>query len=311
MQPIKHPKDDGFALVTVVLTLGFLAAIAASFSINARSHIRDAAAVIGRAKAESLADGGVYLAIFDALAARETPRRMRRFPLSGSPTVCRAGVGILEIAMADEAGRVDLNAAPQALLEALLRGSGLDSQAAVALAGSLIAYRSPGIARTTDQSPGQSPRAVADPGAPFSQGSKRAALDAFEEIFNIGFAPASLLAGLRPLVTIHSGQAGVDPDAASPELLRRLLVGSGNTFDVMVADAEIRNRFRRQLPQFVGVGRQRKFGIRATASIDGAVFVREAVVEIVAGRAPTYAIRTWRQGTRTGPAHFPSIDTSC
>ena len=296
MRILLRRNDDGFALISVLLALGLLGAVAAGFTLGARSEIREVAAAVRRAKAENIADAGIHLAILELLGSRENQNRTRSSGAGGSSTTCRIGSATIEISVTDEAGRVDLNAAPASLLDALFRGAGAEPAAATEMARALVAYRS------TDRT--QMPDAAVT-------GAKNAPLNAFEELFAIQAAPAAFVSELRPLVTVHSGQSGLDPGVASPVLLRTVLAGAGRRDAFQSAEADTRSHFRRQLPHFVTVSQRKHFRVRATGRVEGAAFVREAVVEIIPGRVTTYAMRTWQQGIDIPSASASSDGRSC
>lgn len=283
--------DEGFVLVVALLALAILGAIVAIFGTSLRSHLRDVGATVARAEAESLADAGINLALLDLLATREQRARQRRFAIDGTATACQVGEAAIEISIADEAGRVDLNTASEPLLEALLTGAGAGATAARAMTQAILDFRDPDSSTRPNGAEAAEYRA-----AGLTHGPKNAPFDAIEEISLVLGLDANLIARLQPFLTVHSGVAGLDPDAASPALLSALLVGTGQDGVTDPDTGSLRARFRRMQPRFVSISGRLRFTIRATARLAGAVFVREAVIEIASSRSRAYTTRVWRQG---------------
>lgn len=294
----REPADAGFAVVVVLAALGLLALIATTFSLAVRSHLRSVAATSASARAEALADGGVELAIADLLAAREDRTRTRRHPIDGTPVACRLGEGNrLMLVVQDEAGRVDLNAAGDAVLTALFRGSGLSDGEASQLADRLLDFRD----RDDERRPLGAERAeYAAAGLP---GPKNAPLDATDELQQVLGADARLLDRIRSAVTVHSGLAGVDPRVMPVERVVRL--GAGEAVSGSAFAGSGRTGGRGGLPsRFVEISPQQVFSIRSDAeTADGARFVREAIVDLGPRRARAHTFKRWVRGAGSPSAN--------
>ncbi len=296
MQLNKARKEDGFVLVVALLALVLLGAVVATFNTSLRAHLKDVGAIVARAEVEGLADAGVNIALLDVIATLEDRTRTRRFPMNGAAVSCQTGSATIDISVVDEAGRIDLNAADEQLLVALFAGAGAESSAARAMANALIDYRDADTIARPNGAEVPEYRA-----AGLAYGPKNAPLDAVEEMSRVLNFDVGLLDRLHPYLTVHSGLAGVDPEAAPLALLLLLLNGSGHSVvDGAGMDAvSQRARFRQTLPQYVAVSSRLKFTIRAVARLPGAAFVREAVVDVSGSRARSYTIRAWRQGVAT------------
>lgn len=297
--------EEGFVLVVALLALVLLGAVVTAFNTSLRSHLRDVRAITARAEVESLADAGVNIAILDLIAAREDRTRTRRFPINGAALSCQDDRATIEISVGDEAGLVDLNAAGEQLLEALFVGAGAGADSARAFANALIDFRD--VDSTTRPHGAEAAEYRA---AGLDHGPKNAPFDAVEELSRVLGIDASLIEKLQPFLTVHSGLAGIDPDAAPPELLSILSRGTARegSEQFSMDAASQRARFRRSLPQFVAVSARQRFTIRATARLPSAAFVREAVVEVTGSRSRAFAIRAWRQGTVTTGHAMPDRD---
>jgi general secretion pathway protein K len=289
----RRPRERGFVLLIVIWVTGLLALIAASFVTAVRTHIMVTANTAENARAEALADAGVHIAIINLAATR--PDRARRFAADGTPTVCEVPTGdLLRIAVEDEAGKVDLNAANEHLLTLLMQGLGTAPGEAAAQADRVLDFRDPDEERRPLGAE-RSDYAAAG----LAHGPKNAAFDAVDELDQVLNIPAGWIGRLRPFVTVYSGQAGIDPTVAPIDLL----VALGQSPQQSAADARGLRRdeaFRRSLavPQeFLVASQRRAFTVRSEAkTVQGASFVREAIVELRTTLTSAHVLRRWRRG---------------
>ncbi len=301
-------SQRGFVLLVVLSVLGLLAVVAASFAQVARTHMKLAAVAGEGAKAEALADAGVHIVILDLIAARDERSPARRFALDATPLACSIGSdgGVLTLTVQDEAGKVDLNIAPPALLRALVLGLGLGGREAAVDA--ILDYRDQDDNRRI--SGAERPEYLA---AGRSHGPRNGPFLAVEELSSVLGITQADADRLRPYVTIHSGLAAIDPAVASEamvDILARGLSEGGPT----LADgglgpsdlAAMGERGARLPPQFLAASTRRAFAVRSQArTATGATFVREAIVELVAPGSPAFALRRWYRGSAASPGPSP------
>ena len=294
--------EGGFALLVVLSAVGILAVVAASFAQMARTHIRVVAVGTESARAEAFADAGVQLAILDIVAARDSTLANRRFAVDATPFVCSVadGEATLTIAVQDEAGKVDLNIASEPLLRALVFG--LDVQAGEAAADAILDFRD----ADDDRRPSGAERAEYR-AAGRAHGPKNAPFVAVEELAGVLALTRTEVDRLRPFVTVNSGQAGIDPSAASSALIDILVRGGARAGGLIAgegpsfAGAEGERGRTGPLPaQFVTASSRHVFSVHSQArTARGAIFVREAIVELGASRTAAFLIRRWHRGTAT------------
>ncbi len=281
--------EQGFILIVVIWLLALFALVSAGVVRSVQAHVRATGHHTQARRAELLADSGLNLAVLDLLETRARAGRTRRFPIDGAAVVCAvAGDGQLAIRVQDDGGRVNLNSAGERLLQALFLGLGATREQASRYTDSIIDFRDADDVR---RPAGAEKPEYAAAGLPF--GPKNAPFDATEELHQVlGLDPA-IIGAMRPHVTIHSGTAGLDPRAASPELVALLARGladlPGRAPDT-TADA--------RLPaEFVVGSSQRIFWITATAyHTGGAIYVREALVELPQNRDGVPTFKAWRRG---------------
>lgn len=186
----------GFALLMVLgglLVLGLLGTLVAT---EGRTETALVHAVAARARADAVAEGGVHM----ALVMIRHPDPAVRWPVDGSPRSFPLGGAVVTVRVSDEAGRVDLNAASPALLEALFGGVTGDRRSAVRLAGR--------VAATEFAAPA--------------------------ELRRLPGIDTALYEVLADHVTVFNGKGGLDPDVADPRLVA-LLTGGGIAADIPLA----------------------------------------------------------------------------
>ena len=130
-------RQRGVALVAVLWVLVLLPVIAASLTTSTRTGSQVARNLVDNAKARALADAGVHRAI---LALFE-PDPGRQLALDGTQYRFVFAGGEVLISLQDEAGKVDLNRAPEALIEGLFVAAGLEAAEAEALTSAVLDYR--------------------------------------------------------------------------------------------------------------------------------------------------------------------------
>ncbi len=90
---MQSPKQSGIALVIVLWVIALLAVIAVSFTTATRSQGNLVRNLVENAKAEALADAGLYRAIFELLAPKSEgllgPQIENLLTLSSEPAAAR------------------------------------------------------------------------------------------------------------------------------------------------------------------------------------------------------------------------------
>ncbi|PPQ35368.1 type II secretion system minor pseudopilin [Rhodopila globiformis] len=194
--------QSGYALLIVLLTVGFLALVGTRLVAASRSAVQLADNLKQEAVLQAAADGAVARAMF-ALQAAHDPA----FRPDGVARMVRIGQTPVLLRISNEYDRVNLNTASVALLRALLIATGLEPARAGALAGSIVAWRSAGMAaqRAGATAPDYQEAGLGyvPPGAPFES------VDELRDV--LGMTPA-LFARLEPHVTVLTDS---DPDLST------------------------------------------------------------------------------------------------
>jgi general secretion pathway protein K len=285
--------ERGFTFLVVMWALSILMVLSLVFGAAISGHVKTTRNAIDNARAEALADAGVELGVLDLSAWRSRTVREARFPRDGRPVRCSLGDGDwLTITVEDEVGKVDLNAADERLITAALLAAGVAEGEAATYAQRILDFRDGDDARRPQ---GAEATDYGDAGRP---GPKNRPFDTIEEVEQVlGISPG-LAEALRPYATIYSGQVTIDANLAPRRLAAALSGGLGSLSAFEAAGSTLTQGMGGSQggAQATGAG-GRAFRIVSQArTIQGAVFVREALVEFVANRPGAHMFRRWRKG---------------
>jgi general secretion pathway protein K len=301
MRVERHSRSRraGFALLVVIWGLGAIALLVVSFLSTGRLRLQTAFNIAGAARAGSVAEAAIDLAILSLLEERVAQAGPRTSPpREGVPNFCAIDDAVAAVAIEDESGKVDLNAASERLLQDMLVGLlAMPVEQAGGLAHVIAAFRSP--------PENDLPPPPAD-GRPF--GPKRAAFETVLELDQVAGMENATFQALRPYMTVHSHADGIDPHVAPPALVGALL-GMPHDKVAALAEAPFPNRLNRDDPRFPSAYRQAgghgAFLIHAEVALrDGPSAVREAVVEMQSSDGAPFAIREIRRGV---PRYFGDL----
>ena len=262
-------REQGFALLIVLWSLGLLALLGTQLTGSARLQTRLAGNLRANAIVEAAADGAAQEAILRLLQGRWKNDDLRRL---------RVGDATVEIRLEDQAGRVNPNATTYPVLQGLLANLGLDQARAAALAKAIVDWRSGAATLTSGGTKLDQYRAAGLPYAPSNR--------PFESIDEMGLVVGmtpDILARLKPYVSVY--QEGD---------VQRGVAGS--------VGAQALDEARLANPQAGSLGftsANRVILLRATAVSGGARFTRQMVVRIKNDWQPgaaAYQILTWETG---------------
>jgi general secretion pathway protein K len=276
----RRSNERGIALVSVLLGLALLGVIATSFLRDTRTATTIARNLVQNAKAEALADAGVERAMLGLLDAdRKTAWRA-----DGRAYELRLGEGTVRIRLQDEAGKVDVNRAPERLLRRLFLAVGLAEDAASTLVDGIMAFRRQRSAERSE-------------GSGSADRSETPAFESLDELMRLPGMQEDMRERLAPYLTVYSGRERVDPAVAPPLLLQILPALTAFEGEAQPADREP----DASAPQ----GEAVTVTVLAEAVIpEGGQFIREAVLRRTDDTAKPFRILLWRQLWRP-PAGAP------
>jgi general secretion pathway protein K len=127
-------RQEGFALLIVLWTLGLLGLIGAGLTSAARVQMRLAMEARDHAQAEAAADGAVREAIFILIGGGTVGEFDR-------PMRIRIGRAVVDIAADSETGKINPNVVSNSVMRRLLAGLGVDPPNAARIAGEIADWR--------------------------------------------------------------------------------------------------------------------------------------------------------------------------
>ena len=264
------------ALIVVLWLVVLLSVMAAGHSKNVHTDSMLAARQVQSAKARALAEAGINHVILEMLAADSD----RKLPVDGSLFTVRIGEDDVTIAIRDATGFVDLNAAKPELLEAALEACGVGETARRDLVDAALDWR--------DRDDLRRLHGVEDDdylAAGVAWTSRDGAFEAVDELKYLPGMSQSYYDCLAPVVTVHSGQGGLNMEYAPPALITAL---TGE--EVPAADSD---------DAAADGPRNGTFHIYASASGSAATIAAiEAVVRISRASKTPFTIVDWREPPR-------------
>lgn len=209
--------ERGFALLLVLWLGVMIGVMAAAFAFSARTEARIGRSSLERAQASFLADAALKRAAL-GLTARVSDHRYKAdgraytWPFAGAQ---------LRISLSPESGKLDLNRAPDLLVEGLfevLADDGLLEEAdARALADAVLDFRDKDKSRRTDGA--ESPE-YSRAGLPY--GAANRPLLTVSELGQVLGMTSGVMERIAPLVTVHARSSRIDGMTAPRDLLRAL-----------------------------------------------------------------------------------------
>ncbi len=304
----------GIALLSVLWVLTLLALMASTFTRTARTETNLARNLLENAKAEALADAGVYLATVKLVE----PVVEGGWSIDGQVHTMHLGDGEIRVSIADEGGKIDLNLASEDLLRALFRAAGLDGQDGTALADAIVDFRDPDHLHRLNGAEDNHYSA-----AGLEHGAKDGPFDTVDELRQvIGMTP-QLYRQIAPVVTVFSRRP-VPNRATAPPLVVAAITGQNPDQTLLDRDqSSSQNQFAEQPGSDIGesvtgtlssesgqaAGLRSRLGVYAIhaegRTSDGALFARAAILRLVGRPNTPFQIFEWGQGQ---PALFGEIN---
>lgn len=221
-------KQTGVALAVVLWTVAALSLLAASFGLGVRREARLTSHLAEAAQLKAVAEAAIHYAAF----MLSQPDPQLRWRADGSIYALTLDEFEIRIQAVDEGGKIDLNHADETLLRGVLTYLTSDPERAAAIASAILDWRDGDQDRRVNGAEAGDYRA-----AGLSYGPADAPFDSVVEVaLVLGMTP-ELTRALLPLVTVYSGQAGINPRVAPQEVLLAL-PGS----DPAWVDAFVRSR---------------------------------------------------------------------
>lgn len=285
----------GLALVIVLWVSVILAIIAANVTRVSRGNLALVRNHLERARAEQLADTGLWTAVL----ALSSNGEEEAWLVDGTVYAWRTDAGELRVEVTDESGKVNINSAKENFLTDFYAAAGLEHQAARELAAATADFRD---GDSEPREGGAENPAYADAGKLF--GAKNAPFQLKDELQHVMGFTRDLYRRLEPSVTLHSRNAVPDEEAAT-ELVRAAL----NSQRLDLADgAMVPPADEASLSATPTIFLEGRSGRRAGKGVyqlhaeaftkGGGYFAREAVARFSGRTRAPYTMLSWRVGLR-------------
>jgi general secretion pathway protein K len=223
-----RPKSasDGFIIVAVLWILAALATLVSVYAI----YVTNSAIAVNASNdaiiADPLVSAGVELAAYQLIGVKKEDR-----PAVGNFTA-RVGTARLTVVFQTEAARIDLNAAPKALLSGLFAGFGASSLNADSYADRIIAWRTPA---PSGQGLDNDPETSFYRSAGLSYGPRHGPFVHVSELWLVHGIPPALIGQALRYVTVYSGKPSVDVADAAPQVVAALPGMTPQTLQAILA----------------------------------------------------------------------------
>jgi general secretion pathway protein K len=291
-------RQRGIALILVMWVAVLLTVVASSFIIERRSETLIIHNSVSMARAEALADAGVYRAVYE-LYRVNAPDAWRR---DGTPYEWNFDGTPIRVEIRDESAKIDINTAADALLRGLFLSVGLTDDEASHMVDAILDWRDADSLKRPNGAEEPEYRAA---GLPYKPAN--APFQAIEELqLVLGMRP-DIYRRIAPSITVFSRQPGVNAQLASREVL---LAIPGLTTEIVDQYIARRDAARAQgqplpaLPQAGGFASSYTMvaTIRSEVRLDdGTVFAREASAVLRPTPRKPVTFVAWRESTAAPP----------
>ncbi len=210
-----HQKSQsGVAMVVVLWMVSLLTIMAGSFSLSTQRNTGLVNNAKERARGLALADAGVNY----ALIMLSLPDPIKRWRSDGTFYNVTFAGGVVGITIFDESGKIDVNSASEQTLRTVLgKLMGGDEMAATSLMDKILDWRDSDDMKRANGAEAKDYQAEGKAHVP--QNKNFQSLEELQMV--MGMSPA-LYRKLEPLLTIYTGQDGINPQKAPGEALRLL-----------------------------------------------------------------------------------------
>ncbi|MBB3227617.1 general secretion pathway protein K [Luteibacter sp. Sphag1AF] len=225
---MRHTQQRGVALLVVLWACTLLAILVGGYAAAARIEGEQTRYQSAQLRVRYAAQAGVMRAIYEVWGHKAAPEGDdEQAPVVPGPPARWIGDGRpfgfdfdrvhVTVTVTNEAGKVDLNTADEAVLRALFLAAGATADRATLLARRIVEWRTPDL-------PGAATARSAYTQAGLSYGPRRGQMPVLEELQAVLGMDLPLYARVEPAITIWSQRASPEPEFA-PALALAALPG--------------------------------------------------------------------------------------
>ncbi|WP_237332997.1 general secretion pathway protein GspK [Zobellella iuensis] len=208
-----NTRPRGIALVSVLWVLILLTLLATGLSLNSRSQAQQSSNITHAAQLRHAADAGMHL----ALLALAQPQDRQPWLADGSPHLIQLDDMEIRVAIFNESGRIDLNAAGPELLDGLLATIGLDDGQRARLVDAIMDWRDGDDLRRLHGAEVDDYIA-----AGLDYGPANASFESVEEVQRVLGMTPDIYRRIRHSLTIHNPRNSINPLYAPRQVLLAL-----------------------------------------------------------------------------------------
>ena len=303
---VQRRAQSGIALVLALWMTVLLTVLASGFAFSMRSEALAARNAVSLAQARAAAEGAVERTAFEL----SRPRMADTWLPDGQPHRWVDGSASIVVTAIDEGAKIDLNAAPDTLLQSLLMvAGGLDEPAAAALVDAIADWRDPDDLRRPNGA--EAPEYAA---ANLKYAPANAPFETVGEVARVLGMTATVFQRIAPLVTVYSQQPGINTATASRDVLLVLPNATPESVDAFILQRADALANKLAIPAFpaaqgFAAGAGSAWRIRAEVVMpDGVTFVREAVLRPSTDAERPLIALAWLEPSRSVAA--PSLAPS-
>ncbi|MCF6252755.1 MAG: general secretion pathway protein GspK [Methylococcaceae bacterium] len=220
---MRNNTQAGMAMVIVIWVLSLLTIMAGSFALTMRRETTVVSAIKDNAVALAAAETGLAIAQQRLLLRDEG----KRWHADGSVYQVQYQDAEIRVRLFSEQGKIDINKADEALLRLMMESTTINMDKQQELVSAILDWRDPDDFVHIN---GAEKQQYDDAGLAYQPANKEFQL--VDELQMVLGMNADIYQQLKPLITVYSGQAKVDLQVASKEVLQAV----GNMDSVMLDD---------------------------------------------------------------------------
>jgi general secretion pathway protein K len=293
---VSRDRQRGIALILVLWLTVLLTVIGGSFAYGMRNEALAARNTVSLSQARTLADGAIYRTVFELMR----PRTLADvWAADGTIHTWDEDGSRIVVSALDESGKIDLNTAPDGLLNGLLKtAAGVDDDAASRLVDVIDDWKDADDLRRPNGAEAPDYQA-----AGLSYKPANAPFEAVAELQRVLGMTSVIYSRIADSLTVFSGMTGINPAYASRTVLLALPGTTPDIVDTYIAQRTAALAAKQPLPAFpvAGIVAQplNLWRIHAeVTTVDGATFSREAVIRQGADRRRLLITLEWRESDR-------------
>jgi len=288
-------SQRGIALILVLWLTIMLTVIASGFAFSMRNEALSARNSLSLAQARAAADGAIDRMAFEL----SRPRYPTAWTSDGQPRKWREDDVEIVATAVDESAKIDLNAAPDALLKGLLEHvAGTDPQATASITDAILDWRDADDLKRPNGAEEADYRA-----AGLKQKPANAPFETVSELARVMGVTPAVYARIADSLTVHSRQPGINAFTASRDVLLALPGATPEAVDAYMQQRADALAAKLPAPPFppasgFGSGAVPVWRIRAQATTsDGVTFARDAVVRPSGDARRPLLTLSWQDGS--------------